>query len=510
MNKDQKQLLTNFEKDFTKDPYFSFLKKLQEKFTHAEIYLVGGTVRDIFLGRESKDLDIVIRSVKGKDLEKFLEKEGRVDLVGKSFGIFKFNLKSKKKDLPQIDIALPRTEHSFNTGGYRDFDIQSDPDLEIEKDLERRDFTINAMALIVNCERSTVNCSLVDPYNGMQDLENKTIKTVGDPRERFKEDYTRMLRAIRFSVQLHFKIEEKTYKNIYNLRKEIMTIPAERLQEEVTKIIMATNAKFGIELLKKVGLLHLLMPELEAGIGVKQNRSHIYDVFEHSIRALDYAAKQDYSLEIRFGALFHDIGKPETKEGEGKEATFHNHEMLSAKKTRAIMKRLKYSREISDKVVKLVRNHMFYYTLGEITDAAVRRLIVRIGKENIGDQLQVRFCDRIGMGRPKAKPYKLVELEKRIQEVQMDPISVKMLKLNGDEVMKVLGIEPSVRIKYLMEALFSEVLDDPKKNTKKYLTKRLKELHKESDEDLAQKAPNFTELEREKKKKFFKVFKGVE
>jgi hypothetical protein len=152
---------------------------------------------------------------------------------------------------------------------------------------------------------------------------------------------------------------------------------------------------------------------------------------------------------------------------------------------------------------------MFYYTLGEITDSAVRRLIVRVGKENINDQMQVRFCDRIGMGRPKAKPYKLQELERRIQEVQMDPITVGMLKIDGNDVMKILGIEPSIRIKFLLEALLSEVLEDPKKNTKAHLTKRLKELHTQSDAELKTKAPNFEELEREQKKEFFKQFEGV-
>ncbi len=503
-----KKLIESFLGTFSNDPNFNFIQKLQKKFfakgkKQAEIYLVGGKVRDILLQRESYDYDFVVRNVNPKDLEKFLSKLGSIDLVGKSFGVFKFVPKKYSLEEP-IDIALPRTEHAFNTGGYRDFDIQSDPELPIEKDLERRDFTINAMAI------NLINGELIDHFNGQNDLKNKLIKTVGKPKDRFKEDYTRMLRAIRLSVQLYFKIEPNTYKTIQNLTPQIKTIPAERITEELNKIIMSDNAEFGMQLLYKSNLLKFIIPELVEGVGVTQNRSHLYTVFTHAVKAIGFAAKRNYSLTVRLAALFHDIAKPMVKEGEGYDSTFYNHDIVGAKITRKILKRLKYPNEIIDKVSHLVRHHMFFYSQGDVSDAGIRRLLARLGKENINEAIQLRICDRLGMGRPKAKPYKLIELEKRLQEAQMDPISVKMLKTNGDEVMDLLKIEPGPKIGLLLNALLAEVLENPKLNNKRYLKKRVKELNKLSDKELKDLAPNLEKYEEERKREFFSQFKGVE
>lgn len=511
MENNTKTLIEKFIKDFQKDPDFSFIPKLQKKFKNAEIYLVGGSVRDILLQRESYDYDFVIRNVKAKDLEKFLSKLGSVDLVGKSFGVFKFVPKTPrpKQGVPPklneaIDIALPRTEHSFNTGGYRDFDIQSDPELEIEKDLERRDFTINAMAINV------MSAHLFDPFRGYDDLLAKTIKTVGSPQERFQEDYTRMLRAIRFSVQLYFKIDKPTYIEIQKLAPKIKEMAPERINEEFTKIIMSDNAEFGMEILFKSNLLEQFIPELVQGIGVSQNKHHIYSVFTHAVKALGFAAKRGYDLEVRLAALFHDIAKPMVKKGEGYDSTFYNHDIVGAKITKKILKRLKYSNEIIDKVTHLVRHHMFFYSQGDVSDAGIRRLLARLGTDNINQAIQVRICDRLGMGRPKAKPYKLIELEKRLHEVQMDPISVKMLKIKGDELMELLKIKPSPKIGLLLNALLAEVLEDPKLNNKKYLKKRLKELNKLENKELRKLAPNLEKYEQERKREYFSKFQAVE
>jgi len=503
MTNHEQQLIKAFLTDFAKDPNFIFAQKLEKKFKNAEIYLVGGKVRDVLLQRESYDYDFVVRKVKGADLEKFLAQEGKVDFVGKSFGVFKFI--PKKFNLKEaLDIALPRTEQAFMTGGYKDFEIQSDPDLPIEKDLSRRDFTINAMALNLNTGE------LTDPFGGLKDLENKTIKTVGEPKERFKEDYTRLLRAIRFSVQLYFKIEPKTYNEIQKLASNIKTMSAERITEELNKIIMATNAEFGFELLQKSNLLKYILPELEQGVGVSQNKSHIYSVFTHSVKALGFAAQRNYNLNVRLAALFHDIAKPMVKKGQGPDSTFYNHDIVGAKITRKILQRLKYPNEVINKVSHLVRHHMFFYSLGTITDAAIRRLLVRVGKENIDEEIQLRICDRLGMGRPKAKPFKLMELEKRLHEVQLDPISVKMLKVNGEDVMKMLKIKPGPKIGLLLNALLAEVLEDPKKNTKAKLQKRLKELNKLSEAKLKELAPQLDKYEEQRKKEYFSKIKWVE
>jgi poly(A) polymerase/tRNA nucleotidyltransferase (CCA-adding enzyme) len=499
----QDKLIIDFLKVFAKDPNFKFAAKLQKKFPTAEIYLVGGKVRDILLQRESYDYDFVIRNVPAKDLEKFLAKEGTVNFVGKSFGVFKFV--AKKYTLAEaIDIALPRTEESFNTGGYRDFDVQTDPNLPIDKDLARRDFTINAMA--VNIKTGEI----IDPFDGQTDLKNKIIRTVGDPKLRFGEDFTRMIRAIRFSVQLYFKIEQPTYLAIQNLAPKIKTMATERITEEFNKIIISPNAEFGLQLLQKSNLLKYYLPELEQGVGVSQNRSHIYSVFTHNVKALGFAAQRNYNLNVRLAALFHDIAKPQVKAGEGPDSTFYNHDIVGAKITRKILQRLKYSNDIVDKVSHLVRHHMFFYSLGDITDAAVRRLLVRVGKDNIAEIIQVRICDRLGMGRPKAKPYKLIDLEKRLHEVQLDPISVKMLKIDGTELMKFLKIKPGPKIGLLLNALLAEVLEDPKKNNKTYLQKHLKELIKLSDSDIKDLAPQLDKYEEERKKEYFSHVKWVE
>lgn len=496
------QKIDAFLKDFRTSPDFSFVTEIKKRYPTARMYLVGGIVRDILIDRESKDYDFVVCGVAAKDLEKLLSKSGDVNLVGKSFGVFKFRPKETTLD-EDIDIALPRTEHAHGTGGYRDFNVQSDASLPIEKDLERRDFTMNAMALDLETSE------LIDPFDGSGDIAAGVIRTVGKPQERFAEDFTRMLRAVRFFAQLGFTIESKTYSAIEILAPKIKTIPAERIQADFTKIIMSPRAFEALIMLQRSGLLKQIIPELEDGLGVGQNGAHIYDVFEHNVRALAAAVDRGYTFEVRLAALFHDIAKPETKEGAGKNCTFYNHEVVGKPKTARILRRLKYPEKLIDIVSHLVRHHMFYYSLGEITDAAVRRLIARVGKENMEQLIQLRMCDRLGMGRPKAKPYKLLELEQRVQIVQTDPVSVKMLAIDGHDIMNALKIPPSIRIKRLQHALLSEVLDDPKKNTKEYLLIRLRELHMQSDEDLMALAPDFEELEQGRKKEIIKQYKPV-
>jgi poly(A) polymerase/tRNA nucleotidyltransferase (CCA-adding enzyme) len=218
------------------------------------------------------------------------------------------------------------------------------------------------------------------------------------------------------------------------------------------------------------------MPELLEGFNVGQNKHHIYDVWEHNIRALRYAVEQDYSTEVRLASLLHDVGKPRSKRGEGEDSTFYAHEMIGAKMTRELLKRLKFPKDSADKIVKLVRWHLFYYNVGEVTESSVRRLVANIGKENVEDLIKVREADRIGSGVPKAKPYKLRHLQFMIDKVARDPISPKMLKIDGNEVMAVLGIKPGPQVGLIISALMNEVLDDPGKNDKEYLEKRAAEL----------------------------------
>jgi poly(A) polymerase/tRNA nucleotidyltransferase (CCA-adding enzyme) len=263
---------------------------------------------------------------------------------------------------------------------------------------------------------------------------------------------------------------------------------------------MSDQAEQAIRLMQEIGLLQVLIPELSDSFGVGQNRHHIYDVFEHSVRALGAGAEKNFKLEVRLAALFHDIGKPQTKAGDGQESTFYNHDIVGAKIAKKILRRLNYSNEIIDNVVHLVRYHMFYYALDIVSDAGVRRLLSRIGKENIDDFIAVRICDRLGMGRPKAKPWKLVELERRFKEVQLDPITPKMILLKGDELMELLGIKPGPRVGLILNALLGEILEEPNKNDHDYLVGRVKELNKLSDEELKQFNPDVKFYDEERKR----------
>src|SRR3989344_8486414 len=241
-------------------------------------------------------------------------------------------------------------------------------------------------------------------------------------------------------------------------------------------------------MLEKLGLLEYIVKELREGIGIGQNKHHIYTVFEHNVRALDYAAQNDYSLEIRLASLLHDVGKPRTKAGDGPDSTFYNHEVVGAKMTKTLLERLKFSTKFVRHVTHLVRYHLFYYNVGEVTEAGIRRFVRRVGEENVEDLLKVREADRIGSGVPKAFPYKLRHLKFMIEKVRADPISPKMLAVNGGKIMELLNLPPSPKIGLIMNALMEEILEEPAKKTAENLEKRVKELNELSEEKLKELA----------------------
>ena len=281
---------------------------------------------------------------------------------------------------------------------------------------------------------------------------------------------------------------------------KISQISTERICEEFSKILMSDKAEEGIRLMEKIGLLKILIPELQKGVGMSQNKAHIYDIFEHSVRALGVAAEKKFKLEIRLAALFHDIGKPVTKEGDGPDSTFYNHDQAGAKIVKSILKRLNFPNDLINRVTHLVRYHMFYYALDTVSDAGVRRLLNRLGAENIDDFINVRICDRLGMGRPKAKPWKLIQLERRFKEVQLQPINPKMLSINGNELMDLLKIKPGPRVGLILNALLGEILDDPSKNEKEYLNKKTLELNELKDDELKMLNPDVRFYEEERKR----------
>lgn len=447
-----------------------------------EAYLVGGCVRDMMLGRGPKDWDVTTNARPEQVQELFED-----TVYENDFGTVGIKTESEDPRVKVIEVTTYRIE-----GKYTD---KRHPDAikfatNIEDDLSRRDFTVNAMAL-------GMDGALIDPYGGELDIKERSIRTVGDATARFREDALRLMRAVRFSVELDFEIEFTTRRAIVECSRELEVIAKERVRDELVKILMTPRAAKGILLLEELGLLEFVLPELREGIGIGQNKHHVYSCFEHSVRALDYAAKQDYSLEVRMASFLHDVGKPRSKKGEGESSTFYQHEYIGARMAVKMLDRLHFSREFVEYVAHLVRRHMFYYDIGGVTPAGVRRFIVRVGPENIDDLLKVREADRIGSGVEKAIPYRLRHFLFMIEKVKHDPITPKMLALNGDELMELLEMKPGPRVGWILNALLEEVLDDPKKNIKEKLTKRAKELDKLSDVELQKLMASAREKKRE-------------
>ena len=247
---------------------------------------------------------------------------------------------------------------------------------------------------------------------------------------------------------------------------------------------MSEQAAIGIELLRELKLLKYIIPELEEGYKVTQNKHHTFDCYEHYIRSLDYAAKQGFNKHVRLASLFHDIGKPRVKKGEGQDATFYNHEIVGAKITAQVLNRLKFPKKDVEKITKLVRYHLFYYNPDEVGESSVRRLVRQVGPESMEELLQVRMADRIGSGVPKAEPYKLRHLKYIVEKVAQDPISAKMLKITGDNVMKTLKIKPGPKIGQILDILLGYVLEDPKKNKKEFLKEQVEKLGKLNEKEL--------------------------
>lgn len=432
-----------------------------------EAYIVGGCVRDFLLGKEPQDWDVTTNA-KPEEIQKVFPDSFYEN------NFLTVTVRTGSAKIPEIEITTYRLEAKYSDKRHPD---QVKYAKTLEDDLSRRDFTINAFAM-------GADKKIIDLFDGKKDLKDKIIRTVGNPKERFGEDALRMLRAVRFATALNFKIEEKTAKAIKENSIWLEAISQERIRDEFLKIIMADKAAEGIELLRELGLLKYIVPELLDNYGVPQNKHHIYDCYQHAVKSLEYTAKKNFNIYVRLAALLHDIGKPKTKTGEGENATFYNHEIVGAKITFQILNRLKFSKKDIEKITKLVRFHLFYYNVGEVTESSIRRLVKNVGPENMEELLQVRMADRIGSGVPKAEPYKLRHLKYLIDKVSQDPISAKMLKINGKDIMNILKIEPGPKVGQILDVLLGYVLDDPKKNKKEFLEKEVAKLGKMADNDL--------------------------
>lgn len=437
-----------------------------------EAWIVGGCVRDLFLGRTPKDWDVTTNAtpeeIQGVFPHTFYTNEfGTVGVV---------NDETQDERLKVVEVTPYRLEGKYSDARRPDSVTFSK---DIGEDLKRRDFTINALAY------SPSKGELLDPYDGIKDMGTRWIRAVGEPKERFAEDALRIMRAVRLSAELDFTIEPQTEEALREAAPQLEKISKERIRDEFVRIINSAAPMKAIVLSRRLGILKYIAPELEEGVGVEQNQAHSFDVFEHNIRSLQHAADKDWSFIVRLSALFHDVGKPKSRRwsDEKRDWTFHGHDVVGARMTKKILENLKFSRETIDKASSLVRWHMFFSDPEKVTLSAVRRIITNVGREHIWDLINLRICDRIGTGRPKEQPFRLRKYQAMIEQAMRDPISVGMLNIDGRRIIE-MGERPGPRIGWTLHALLEEVLEDSAKNTAEYLEQRAQELLLLSDKEL--------------------------
>jgi putative nucleotidyltransferase with HDIG domain len=437
-----------------------------------EAYLVGGCVRDLLIGRTPKDWDFTTNATPEQIQTVFPE-----SFYENDFGTVGVKTGSADPAMEIVEVTPYRTE-----SGYSD---KRRPDAvafgqSLEEDLARRDFTINALAY------DEYKGQLIDPYKGQKDIEARVLCAVGDPRVRFEEDGLRLMRAIRLVAELDFALDADTAAAIAEKAHNLSHISRERVRDELTRILLSKEPMMALTLAQQLGILAYINADLPKGVGVEQNQAHSYDVFGHLMRSMQHAADKDWDFNIRIAALFHDIGKPATRRwsDEKRDWTFYGHEVVGAKMTRKALEDLRFSRETIDTVSKLVRWHMFFSDPDQITLSAVRRIIRNVGEEHIWDLLNLRICDRIGTGRPKEQPFRFRKYKAMVEQALRDPISVGMLKTDGNRLMEKFHVKPGPRIGWTLNALLEDVLEDADHNTEEYLDQRTQELLALSDTDL--------------------------
>jgi len=459
---------------------FVFIDKIFKNFKDADVYIVGGPVRDLLTGLEIKDCDFVVRNIPPRKLENFLKKLGKVSLVGKRFGVFKFLPKSST--LPEFDIALPRTEHSLHfRGGYKDFDIQSDPKLEIEKDLSRRDFTINAMAWDVK------NKILIDKFNGLTDIKKKIIKTVGKPEDRFKEDYSRMLRAIRFTCQLGFEIDKNTFSAIKKMMPHIndtvgkdRVVPYEVIAKEMLKTFTCNPVK-AFDYYDKSGAFKALMPEILKMKDCPQPKQwhNEGDVWKHTRLSLQRLMEpgfkkrfKDSSLnaELVIALLLHDIGKPYTLKTPQKDGVdrirSNGHDIFGAKMAEKICRRLKLTSPADFKlkienVVIMIHKHLILVhgdpmKMKNTTLEKSFFINPKLGQNLI----KLIYADASATVPPSGKPdmkffNRLIKRLKQLEKfcLEKEKLTLKKPLISGHDLIKTYKIKESPQIGKLLNIL---------------------------------------------------------
>lgn len=416
-----------------------------------EAHLVGGCVRDLLLGREVHDWDVAT-SARPKDVQRLFR---RTIPIGIEHGTVAVVLPGHL----QVEVTTYRGEGAYSDGRRPDSVTFVG---SLEEDLQRRDLTINAIAVDPRAER------VVDPIGGRADLARRVVRAVGDPRERFAEDGLRCMRAVRFAAVLEFAMDPDTAAAIKTSMGSFRKVSRERVRDELLKLLAARRPSLGLELMESSGLLEEVLPELAAGRGVHQNRFHGEDVYEHSLRACDEARGDPI---LRLAVLLHDVGKPgttaphEKREGEN---TFHGHHEVGARICEQICDRLRLSREQSERICRLVRHHNF--PLEGWTDAGLRRFVRRVGRESLDDLFTLRRADLAGRDGPDQRPG-LEALRERIDALlrQEPPLEPRELAVDGRALMRRLGIPPGPAVGQILRALMERVLDDPDLNSEEQL-----------------------------------------
>ncbi len=439
-----------------------------------QAFFVGGCVRNYLMDMPIKDWDMTTNATP-EQIQKVFPNSFYDNRFGTVGVIFKEN-DEENQDKNFVEITTFRTESGYGNLRHPE---KVEWGKTIEEDLSRRDFTMNAIAGNLEPKNTDLESptSFIDPYDGQKDIEKKIICTVGDPDERFGEDALRLLRAIRFATQLGFNIDEPTWKSVVKNASLITKISGERIRDELLKILESPNAYDGIKLLDAAGMLDLIFPELAAGKGVSQvrpGRHHTSDVFTHNIESLRHTPSTDPI--VRLATLLHDVGKPYVKneDAEG-HVIFYNHEVKGASVAYEICDRLRLSKAQRQKIVKLIRWHMF--TVDEnITDSAVRRFIRKVGLENVADMMDLRIGDRLGGGTQVAESWRLKLFKDRVATELNPPFSINDMAIDGNDIMKELKIEPGPKIGEILKKLFEEVDENLELNTREHLLKRIKEL----------------------------------
>lgn len=440
-------------------------KELKDFYSYFEAagfkaYLVGGAVRDIFLHKKPHDFDVATNATP-QDVMKLFR---TVIPTGFEHGTVTVHHSGL-----EIEVTTFRTESGYSDGRHPDSVNYA---ATIEEDLARRDFTINAIAADLKDGR------IVDPFGGRRDIKKKIIRTVGAAHERFMEDGLRPVRCIRFACKLGFSIENNTFSEIFEkeILNKVASISVERFRDEFEKMLVSAKPSTGLKLLEETGIMVIFIPELLDGRGCIQSDKrgfHDFDVLDHLYYACDGAPAE--KLNVRLAALFHDIGKPAAKKLTDETITFYNHERIGAEQTEKILTRLKFPNAVINNVCHLIREHMFNYE-PNWTIAAVRRFIIRVGRENLDDLYDLRIADIYGMHNQKvdfrfSEPIgRLIELKDRITEEleKNNALSLKDLAINGNDLIAA-GFTKGKQLGVILNQLLDCVLEDPGMNTREKL-----------------------------------------